>query len=136
MLRLLRGQAKLAKKISLDDRLHAGFIGELLFDHSDDVDNFVLDEIQLVRRVINPLYALLFGFLHVHFMFRWQLSGALKLCNAQRSIRAQYLRLQLEVSVNLCKIRDPVLFVYYLLELLVIMYTFTVRKHSTPSSSL
>lgn len=48
LLRLLRGQAKLVRSVSLQDRLHVALLGEVVLDYSESLDNEVLQEVSMV----------------------------------------------------------------------------------------
>ena len=50
--RLLKGQAKLAKTVDLDDRLHLGFLGRVQFPETmTDVDSNMLENVKMVKIV-------------------------------------------------------------------------------------
>lgn len=48
LLRLLRGQAKIARSVPVEDRLHVAMLGEVLLDFVESVDHDVLQEVAMV----------------------------------------------------------------------------------------
>lgn len=98
--RLLKGQAKLVKTVNIDDRLHLGFLGTVVLPSHMDADPAALENINMVRFHAHcfSLPVFLIGTLSASILISFQLSAALKFCNAQSHIRATYVPMQIVVS--------------------------------------